>query len=229
MGAIHRMRPLKFRAIWISDVHLGSKGCKAEFLLDFLKSTESEYLYLVGDIIDMWAMHRGIYWPEAHNNVIRTVLGKAKHGTRVVYIPGNHDDRFRDYVGISFGNVKLRLRAVHTTADGRRLLLMHGDEFDHVIRYSRWLSHVGDHAYAFLLKFNRVINYARRKLGLPYWSIAAYLKHKVKNAVKHLWGHAKVRYRGIAKNLAHAFTLFALANLYRLRRRLLPPQARCAQ
>jgi UDP-2,3-diacylglucosamine pyrophosphatase LpxH len=183
MGAIHRMRPFKFRAIWISDVHLGSKSCKAEFLLEFLKSTESEYLYLVGDIIDMWAMHRGIYWPEAHNNVIRTVLGKAKHGTRVVYIPGNHDDRFRDYVGISFGNVKLRLRAVHTTADGRRLLLMHGDEFDHVIRYSRWLSHVGDHAYAFLLKFNRLINYARRKLGLPYWSISAYLKHKVKNAV----------------------------------------------
>lgn len=183
MGSIHRMRPLKFRAIWISDVHLGSKGCKVEFLLDFLKSTESEYLYLVGDIIDIWAMRRGIYWPQVHNNVIRTVLGKAKHGTRVVYIPGNHDDRFRDYVGMSFGNVKLRLRTIHKTADGRRLLLLHGDEFDHVIRYSKWLSHVGDHAYAFLLKLNRLINYARRKFGLPYWSISAYLKQKVKNAV----------------------------------------------
>lgn len=108
MGPILRMRPMRFRAIWISDIHLGSKGCKAEFLLDFLKSTESEYLYLVGDIIDLMAMRRGLYWPQAHNNVIRTVLGKAKHGTKVVYIPGNHDDRFRDYVGMNFGNVELR-------------------------------------------------------------------------------------------------------------------------
>lgn len=183
MGSIYRMRPLRFRAIWISDVHLGSKGCKAEFLLDFLKSTESEYLYLVGDIIDLWAMRRGLYWPQAHNNVIRTILGKAKHGTKVIYIPGNHDDRFRDYVGHTFGNVELRLRSIHVTADERRLLLLHGDEFDNVIRYSKLIGHLGDHAYAFLLKFNRLVNWSRRKLGLPYWSVAAYLKHKVKNAV----------------------------------------------
>src|SRR5680860_181268 len=176
MGSIYRMRPLKFRAIWISDVHLGSKGCKAEFLLDFLKSTESEYLYLVGDIIDIWAMRRGLYWPQTHNDVIRTVLGKAKHGTKVTYIPGNHDDRFRDYVGMTFGNVKLRMRTVHTTADNRRLLLLHGDEFDHVIRCSKWLALLGDQAYSFLLKLNRLVNFARQKLGMPYWSISAYLK-----------------------------------------------------
>ncbi len=183
MGSIYRMRPLRFRAIWISDVHLGSKGCKAEYLLDFLKCTESEYLYLLGDIIDIWAMRRGLYWPQTHNNVVRTVLGKAKHGTKVIYIPGNHDDRFRDYVGTTFGNVELRMRAIHETADGRRLLMLHGDEFDHVIRYSKFIGHLGDRAYTFLLKFNRLVNYVRRKLGLPYWSIAAYLKHKVKNAV----------------------------------------------
>jgi len=183
MGSIYRMRPLKFRAIWISDVHLGSKGCKAEFLLDFLKSTESEYLYLVGDIIDIWAMRRGLYWPQTHNDVIRTVLGKAKHGTKVTYIPGNHDDRFRDYVGMTFGNVKLRMRTVHTTADNRRLLLLHGDEFDHVIRCSKWLALLGDQAYSFLLKLNRLVNFARQKLGMPYWSISAYLKQRVKNAV----------------------------------------------
>jgi UDP-2,3-diacylglucosamine pyrophosphatase LpxH len=177
------MRPLRFRTIWISDLHLGSKGCKAESLLDFLKSTESEYLYLVGDIIDIWAMRRGVYWPQAHYNVIRTVLGKANHGTRVIYIPGNHDDRFRDYVGYTFGNVEVRIRAIHETADGRRLLLLHGDEFDNVIRYSRLIGHLGDRAYAFLLKFNRPVNYVRRRLGLPYWSISAYLKHKVKNSV----------------------------------------------
>ncbi|MGH8771420.1 MAG: UDP-2,3-diacylglucosamine diphosphatase [Burkholderiales bacterium] len=177
------MRPLKYRAIWISDIHLGSKGCKAEFLLDFLKSTESDYLYLVGDIIDLWAMRRGLYWPQEHNNVIRTVLGKAKRGTRVTYIPGNHDDRFRDYDGMLFGNVAIKRHAIHRTAHNRRLLVLHGDEFDSVIQYSRLVGHAGDYAYRFLLELNRLVNFMRRKLGFPYWSVSAYLKLKVKNAV----------------------------------------------
>jgi UDP-2,3-diacylglucosamine pyrophosphatase LpxH len=177
------MRPLKYRAIWISDIHLGTKGCKANFLLDFLKSTESDYLYLVGDIIDLWAMRRGVYWPQEHNNVIRTVLGKAKRGTKVVYVPGNHDDPFRDYDGMVFGNVAIKRRVIHKTAHNRRLLVLHGDEFDSVIHYSRFIGQAGDCAYRFLLQVNRLVNYMRRKFGFPYWSVSAYLKLKVKNAV----------------------------------------------
>jgi UDP-2,3-diacylglucosamine pyrophosphatase LpxH len=183
MSPISRMRQLHYRTIWISDVHLGNRECKAKFLLDFLRSTECTYLYLVGDIIDLWAMRRALYWPPEHNEVIRAVLEKAKNGTQVVYIPGNHDDRFRDYVGMHFGNVEIRARHVHVTANGRRLLVLHGDEFDSVMRYSRLLAHLGDRAYHALLRLNRLVNYVRRRLGFPYWSISAYLKHKVKNAV----------------------------------------------
>jgi UDP-2,3-diacylglucosamine pyrophosphatase LpxH len=184
MSPIHRLRPLRYRTIWLSDIHLGYRGCKAEFLLDFLRSTECENLYLVGDIIDVWSLkRRGLYWPQAHNNVIRTILGKAKHDTKVVYIPGNHDEIFRDYDGFVFGNVEIRNSYIHTTADGRRLLMMHGDEFDSVIRCSRWVGYLGDHAYDFLLYINRWFNLFRRKLGFPYWSISAFLKNKVKNAV----------------------------------------------
>lgn len=183
MDNVRRMVPLKYRAIWISDVHLGTRGCKSEFLRDFLKSTESEYLYLVGDIIDLWAMKRGVYWPQSHNDVIRTVLGKAKRGTRVVYVPGNHDEEFRDYDGMVFGNVEIRNRDTHVTATGKRLLVLHGDEFDSVIRYSRFIAYLGDQAYTLLLKLNRHVNAVRRWFGLPYWSLSSYLKQKVKNAV----------------------------------------------
>jgi UDP-2,3-diacylglucosamine pyrophosphatase LpxH len=180
------MRPLKYRSIWISDVHLGSKDCKASFLLDFLKSTDCEYLYLVGDIVDLWAMKRGLFWPQQHNDVIRTILGKAKHGTKVIYIPGNHDDPIRDYHGMAFGNVEIRKEHIHTTADGRRLLLMHGDQFDSAIHCGKLATFVGERAYDVLLCLNRLVNHMRRTLGFPYWSLAAYLKHRVKNAVKHI-------------------------------------------
>ena len=186
MSPIVAMRPLRVRSVWISDVHLGTKGCRADFLLDFLRSTETEYLYLVGDIIDVWNMKNGIYWPQKHNDVIRTILGKAKHDTEVVYVPGNHDELFRDYVGITFGNVKISKEAIHVTADGRRLLVLHGDEFDSVVKCSRFLAMLGSRAYDFLLWLNRYVNYARRKLGFPYWSLAAYLKHRVKNAVNYI-------------------------------------------
>ena len=184
MDKVVTMQPQRYRTIWLSDIHLGYKGCKADFLLDFLRSTECEHLYLVGDIIDVWAMKRkGLFWPQTHNNVIRTILGKAKHETKVVFIPGNHDEIFRDYNGLVFGNVEIHNNYIHTTADGRRLLLMHGDEFDSVIRCSRLLAYLGDYAYDFLLYINRWVNFLRRKLGAPYWSISSYLKHKVKNAV----------------------------------------------
>src|SRR5579862_7270295 len=124
--AVKLMTPLRYRSIWISDVHLGFRGCRAEFLLDFLRNTESEYLYLVGDIIDVWEMKKRLFWPQAHNNVIRTVLGKAKRGTKVIYIPGNHDEVLRDFVDMDFGNVSIRRDAVHVTATGKRLLVLHG-------------------------------------------------------------------------------------------------------
>jgi UDP-2,3-diacylglucosamine pyrophosphatase LpxH len=180
-----RTRPrLAFRAIWVSDTHLGTSGCQAEMLLDFLKSTECETLYLVGDIVDGWQLRKGWYWPPRHNDVVRCVLKKAKHGTRVVYVPGNHDEVFRDYVGLNFGGIELLHEAVHETADGRKLLVLHGDQFDGVVLYARWLAFLGDHAYTLLLKFNGLINGVRKRLGLPYWSLSALIKKRVKNAVQ---------------------------------------------
>ncbi len=177
---------LKFRTVWISDIHLGTAGCNADLLVDFLKSIECETLYLVGDIIDGWRLKRGWYWPPRHNDVIRCFLKMAKKGTRVVYVPGNHDEVFRDYTGMHFGGVELASEAIHVTADGRRILVVHGDAFDGVVLYARWLAFLGDHAYSLLLKANRVFNLARRRFGLPYWSLSAYLKKRVKNAVSYV-------------------------------------------
>ena len=176
----------RFRTVFISDVHLGFRGCSAEYLLDFLHSFEADTLYLIGDIIDLWSLKKSFFWPQAHNNVIRTILGKAKNGTRVVYIPGNHDSVFREYDGMQFGNVEIRREAIHETADGRRLLVLHGDEFDSVIKASPLLEALGNRAYAFVLRLNRYVNFFRRRFGFPYWSIAAYLKHKVKDAVAYI-------------------------------------------
>ncbi len=177
------MNPLRYNAIWISDIHLGLRSCRAEFLLDFLRHTESEDLYLVGDVIDFWSMKRGAYWPPLHNQVIQALLEKAAHGTRVTYVPGNHDELFRDYAGNMFGGVRIASEAEHRTADGRRFLVIHGDEFDGIVKHSKWLAILGSQAYDALLVVNRWFNFMRRKLGFPYWSLSAYLKHKVKNAV----------------------------------------------
>jgi UDP-2,3-diacylglucosamine pyrophosphatase LpxH len=174
----------RYRTIWISDVHLGTRGCKAEFLLDFLRHNESQYLFLVGDIVDGWRLRKSWYWAQSHNDVIQKVLRKARKGTRVVYIPGNHDEWLRDYTEIQLGGVLLLPEAIHVTADGRRLLVLHGDAFDGVVRYARWLALLGDRAYDWALRLNTVFNLIRRRLGYPYWSLSAYLKFKVKNAVK---------------------------------------------
>ncbi len=179
----HPKRKLRFRTVWISDTHLGTSGCNADLLLDFLKSIQPDTLYLVGDIIDGWRLKRGWYWPPRHNDIIRRVLKLANKGTRVVYIPGNHDEVLRDYTGLSFGGVDVVPEAIHTTADGRRLLVLHGDEFDGVVLYAKWLAFLGDYAYAALLKLNIGFNRVRRRCGLPYWSLSAHLKKRVKNAV----------------------------------------------
>jgi len=181
----------QYRAIWISDTHLGTRGCKSGFLLDFLRSCESEYLYLVGDIIDGWQLKKSWYWPQAHNDVVQKVLRKVRKGTQVYYIPGNHDAAFREYAGMQFGGISVVQEVVHETADGRRLLVLHGDQFDGVMQYTPWLAYLGDGAYTFTLWLNQIFNQWRGKLGYPYWSLSAYLKHKVKNAVSFISSYEK--------------------------------------
>jgi UDP-2,3-diacylglucosamine pyrophosphatase LpxH len=174
----------RFRTIWISDIHLGTKGCNADMLIDFLDSTDSETMYLVGDIIDGWRLKKRFYWPAEHNDVVWRILKRAKRGTRIVYIPGNHDEMFRQFTGLDFGGVEIRRKAIHETADGKRLLVLHGDEFDAVMLAHRWLAHLGDMAYELLMGLNRWVNAVRRRLDLPYWSLSKMAKHKVKNAVE---------------------------------------------
>jgi UDP-2,3-diacylglucosamine pyrophosphatase LpxH len=174
----------RFRTIWISDIHLGTRGCNAGMLLEFLRSIDCKTLYLVGDIVDGWRIRKGWYWPDEHNEVVRRILKMAHRGTRVVFIAGNHDEVLRDYAGLSFGGVELVLEAIHETADGRRLLVTHGDEYDGVVLYARWLAFLGDAAYAFLIRANILVNAVRRRLRMPYWSLSAYLKKRVKNAVQ---------------------------------------------
>ncbi|MHB1205535.1 MAG: UDP-2,3-diacylglucosamine diphosphatase, partial [Rhodospirillaceae bacterium] len=174
---------LTFKTIFVSDIHLGTRGCKAEFFLDFLKHTESDQLYLVGDIIDGWRLKKTWFWTQAHNDVVQKILRKARKGTDVTYVPGNHDAFARDFLDHAFGEIKVRRDAVHTAIDGRQLLVVHGDEFDGVMMHARWLALLGDTAYTLALALNTWLNHLRRKFGLPYWSLSSYLKHRVKNAV----------------------------------------------
>lgn len=174
----------KYRSIFISDLHLGTPGCKADYLLDFLKYTESENLYLVGDIIDGWRLKRSWYWPQSHNDVVQKILRKARKGTNVVFVPGNHDAFIRPYVEHDFGDIQVHDEIVHETAEGKKLLVLHGDEFDVVVKYAKWLAVLGDGAYNIALKTNDYFNWFRAKFGFGYWSLSAYLKFKVKNAVQ---------------------------------------------
>jgi UDP-2,3-diacylglucosamine pyrophosphatase LpxH len=174
----------RYRTIWISDIHLGTRGCNANLLIDFLDNIDSETMYLVGDIIDGWRLKRSWYWPSAHNDIVWRVMKRAKRGTRVVFIPGNHDEMFRQFTGMTFGGIEIRRSAVHQTADGRRLLVTHGDEFDTVVMCHRWLAFAGDAAYELLMRMNVVINAVRQRLDLPYWSLSKHAKNKVKNAVE---------------------------------------------
>ncbi|WP_068076323.1 UDP-2,3-diacylglucosamine diphosphatase [Novosphingobium lentum] len=174
----------KYRTVFISDIHLGTRGCNAALLLDFLQSIECDTLFLVGDIVDGWRLRKGWFWPDAHNEVVRRILKMAHRGTRVVLVAGNHDEMLRPYAGMGFGGVELALEAIHETADGRRLLVTHGDGFDGVVLYARWLAFLGDKAYELLLRANVVFNAVRRRFKLPYWSLSSYMKKRVKNAVQ---------------------------------------------
>ncbi len=173
----------RFRSLFLSDVHLGTKGCQADLLLDFLRHHEADTLYLVGDIVDGWRLRSGWYWPQAHNDVVQKLLRKGRKGTRIVYLPGNHDEFLRDYYGSHFGGIEVVETAIHEAADGKRYLVIHGDVFDVVVRHARWLAFLGDGAYTTALIVNTYLNWVRRKLGFPYWSLSQWAKLKVKNAV----------------------------------------------
>jgi len=173
----------RVRALFLSDLHLGTRGCQAEKILEFLRIYDADTIYLVGDIVDGWQLKTAWYWPQLHNDVIQKLLRKARKGARMVYVPGNHDEFLRDFYGTHFGGIEVMAQTVHVTADGRRFLVIHGDLFDVVIRHARWLALLGNHAYDFAIRANTTFNAIRRMLGLPYWSLSRWIKLKVKNAV----------------------------------------------
>jgi UDP-2,3-diacylglucosamine pyrophosphatase LpxH len=174
---------MHYKTVWMSDLHLGTRGCDALGLLDFLRQTDFEKLYLVGDVVDIWHLKKDHYWPQTHNDIVQKILRKARKGVQVVVIPGNHDAFCGNFLG-TYGNVSIRTHDVYITMGGQRLLVLHGHEFDSVAKYARWLAYVGDAGYSLLLKANRPLNSFRRRFGLNYWSLSAYAKSKVKNAVK---------------------------------------------
>ena len=176
----------RYRSIFISDIHLGTAGCQAGALLDFLKSHQSDHLYLVGDIVDGWQLRRKWYWPQSHNDVVQKLLKRTRKGCRIVFVPGNHDEFARQFAGLHFGGVEVAAEAVHVTAQGKSLWVVHGDDFDAVIQSAKWLAYVGDNLYELTLRMNRQLNRLRGKLGLPYWSLSAYLKHRVKSALNYV-------------------------------------------
>jgi UDP-2,3-diacylglucosamine pyrophosphatase LpxH len=195
--------PARYRTLWISDIHLGTPGCQAEALLDFLRHTECDTLFLVGDIVDGWQLRRNWYWPQSHNDVVQKLLRKVRKGTRVIFVPGNHDEFARKYLGHDFGGIEVVEDWVHETADGLRLWITHGDHFDGVIQCAKWLAYLGDTLYEFTLKLNRHLNSARARLGLPYWSLSRYLKLKVKRAVSYVGDFENALAREARKRGAH--------------------------
>jgi UDP-2,3-diacylglucosamine pyrophosphatase LpxH len=173
----------KYRTIFLSDIHLGSKAAKADFLLDFLRLHDAETIILVGDIVDGWRLKRSWHWPQNCNDVVQKLLRKGRKGARIVYIPGNHDSFMRDYPGVHFGGIEVEKNMIHQAADGRRYLVLHGDEFDVVVRNAKFIAHLGDWAYDMAIRLNVLIAKVRRRLGLPYWSFSAWAKLQVKRAV----------------------------------------------
>lgn len=175
--------PERVRTIFISDVHLGTRGCQAEALMDFLRAYDADLIYLVGDIVDGWRLKARWHWPQPHNDVVQKLLRKARKGARIIYLPGNHDEFLRDYCGTSFGEVEIAERCIHVAADGKQYLVLHGDQFDLVVRHAKWLAILGDGAYTLALGVNTYLNLVRRKLGFSYWSLSGWAKARVKNAV----------------------------------------------
>lgn len=192
-------RRRQYRTIWISDIHLGTRGCNADMLIDFLDHVDSETMYLVGDIIDGWRLKKKLHWPAAHNDVVWRLLKRARRGATVIYIPGNHDEIVRQFCGLDFGGIAIRRDTIHETADGRKLLVLHGDEFDAIMLSHRWLAYVGDAAYTAIMAVSRLVNAWRRLFRMPYWSLSKHAKAKVKNAVEFISRYEEV----VAQAAAH--------------------------
>ncbi len=185
-------RPIRrYRTLFLSDTHLGTRGCQAHLLVDFLRYHDADTIYLVGDIIDGWRLRKSWYWPQSHNDVVQKLLRKGRKGSKIIYVPGNHDEMLREYCGHSFGSIELKLRDIYELADGRRFLIIHGDEFDVVVCNAKWLAFLGDWAYRVAISFNTLFNAVRRRLGFGYWSLSAWLKYKVKNAVSFIGNFEK--------------------------------------
>ena len=179
-------QPRRYRSLFLSDLHLGTKGAQADALLEFLRDHDADTIYLVGDIVDGWRLRSGWYWPQSHNDVVQKLLRKARKGARIIYVPGNHDEFLRDFYGTHFGGIEVCETALHVAADGKRYLVIHGDVFDMVVRHARWLAFLGDWAYEIALAISTRINWVRRKLGFTYWSLSAWAKRTVKNAVNYI-------------------------------------------
>ncbi len=186
------------RTVFISDVHLGTRGCKAELLLDFLQKNACQTLYLIGDIVDGWQLKRRWYWPQAHSEVVHEILRKVDEGTRVIFVPGNHDEFLRGFCGRNYAGIEVVRETIHETGDGKRLLVLHGDQFDGVIEFAKWLAHLGSWAYDQVLRVNEVMHTVRRAFGLPYWSLSNWLKHAVKDAVEYVCRFEEVVARAAA-------------------------------
>ncbi len=181
----------RFRTLFISDVHLGARGSQADRLLDFLRTHDADTIYLVGDIVDGWALKSSWHWPQSHNDFVQKMLRKARKGAKIIYVPGNHDEFLRNYYGTHFGGIDVVENAVHTGVDGKRYFVIHGDVFDLVVQNARWLAHLGDKAYDFAIQMNRFVNFFRRMFGVPYWSLSQWAKQKVKNAVNYIGAFEK--------------------------------------
>ena len=178
----------RVRTLFLSDIHLGTRACQAERLLDFLREHPADNVFLIGDIIDFWAMKRSIHWSATQNTVVQKMLRRARHGEQIIFIPGNHDEALRDYCGTDFGGIRIEREWIHTAADGKRYLLVHGDEYDQVTRYHKWVAVLGDISYNLLVRLNIWLSWVRRQLGVSgYWSLAGYAKRKVKTALQFIF------------------------------------------
>jgi len=179
---VFRFGEKRLRAIFLSDLHLGTRAAKTEALIEFLKGHDAETIYLVGDIIDFWRLKRGVIWPHGNDEILQILMERMQSGSRIVYVPGNHDEALRAYCGMSFGGIEITRDCIHTTASGRKLLVLHGDEFDVVVRYAKWLRFLGDRSYEFVLWCDGPLNSLRRRLGFGHWSLSVYVKTRVKAA-----------------------------------------------
>ena len=179
-------KPTRYRSLFISDLHLGTRGCQSRQLLEFLCEVDADTIYLVGDIVDAWRLKESWYWPQEHEEIVQKLLRKARKNARLIYVPGNHDEFLKTYIGTHFGGVEVVRKAIHDGADGRRYLVVHGDDFDVVVRHARWLALLGDWAYEAMLLVNAYLNRARRRMGLTYWSLSQWAKLKVKRAVNYI-------------------------------------------